>query len=62
MEYRILIIDDDQLFCKSICRYLDAEGFYCLAVHSGEEALRVLKKDEFDLLLLDLTLPGIDGF
>ena len=62
MEYRILIIDDDHLFCKGICRYLGAEGFFCLAVHSGEKALELLKSEEFDLLLLDLTLPGMDGF
>lgn len=62
MEYRILIVDDDNLICKSICFYLEAEGFYCFAVNSGEEALERLKVDEFNLILLDLTLPGINGF
>ena len=62
MEYRILIVDDDHLFCKSISRYLESEGFYCFCVHSGEEALELLKREDFDLLLLDLTLPGISGF
>ncbi|MGA1865151.1 MAG: sigma-54-dependent transcriptional regulator, partial [bacterium] len=62
MSYRILIVDDDRLICKSICRYLESEGLYCHAVFSGEDALQILKDEEFDLLLLDLSLPGIDGF
>ena len=62
MSYRILIVDDDRLICNSICRYLESEGLYCHPVFSGEDALQLLKVEEFDLILLDLSLPGIDGF
>jgi len=62
MSYRVLIVDDDHLISRSICRHLESEGLYCHPVYSGEDALQVLKNEEFDLVLLDLSLPGIDGF
>ena len=62
MSYRILIVDDDHLISRGICRFLESEEFFCLPVYSGEDALRVLKTEDFDLVLLDISLPGMDGF
>ncbi|MGA1841020.1 MAG: sigma-54-dependent transcriptional regulator [bacterium] len=62
MSYRVLIVDDDHLISRSICRYLESESLDCHAVYSGEDALQLLKNEEFDIVLLDLSLPGIDGF
>ncbi|MGA1844413.1 MAG: sigma-54-dependent transcriptional regulator [bacterium] len=62
MSFRILIVDDDRLISKSICRTLESEGFLCSCVYSGEDALRRFKEEPFDLVLLDLSLPGMDGF
>lgn len=63
--YRLLLIDDDAEFCKTISDYLGAEGFEAASIHDGRKALEhVLTSamDEYDLLLLDKSLPGIDGF
>ena len=62
MSGKVLIIDDDYLIAKSISRCLESEGFSCFIVHSGEEALVKVKTESFNLVLLDLSLPGIDGF
>jgi len=62
MSGKVLIIDDDYLIAKSISRCLESEGFTCFPVHSGEDALAKLKTENFNLVLLDLSLPGIDGF
>lgn len=62
MPYRVLIVDDDRLIGRSICLFLESEGLYCQSVYSGEDALLLLKNEEFNLILLDLSLPGIDGF
>lgn len=61
-SYRILIVDDEYLIAKSISRCLESEGFLCILVHSGEEALERLKSEDIDLVLLDLSMPGMDGF
>jgi len=62
MAYRVLIVDDDHLMARSLSRCLESEGFLGFVVHSGEDAMRVLKREEFDLVLLDLSMPGLDGF
>jgi DNA-binding response OmpR family regulator len=62
ISYKILIVDDDRLLSKSICRVLESEGFQCFSAFSGEDALERLNREDFDLVLLDLSLPGIDGF
>ncbi|MEW5804981.1 MAG: sigma-54 dependent transcriptional regulator [bacterium] len=62
MSDKVLIVDDDHLMAKSISRCLESEGYLCFRVHSGEEALAKLKEESFNLVLLDLSLPGLDGF
>lgn len=59
-RYRILIVDDDRLLQNSL-RAILAEKYDPLIAGSGEEALRLLKKETVDLVLLDIRLPGIDG-
>jgi len=59
-RYRILIVDDDRLLQNSL-RAILAEKYDPLIAGSGEEALRLLKKEAVDLVLLDIRLPGIDG-
>lgn len=57
---KILIVDDDRLLQNSL-RAVLAEKYDPLIVSSGEDALRLLKKESVDLILLDIRLPGIDG-
>ncbi|MEW6379863.1 MAG: sigma-54 dependent transcriptional regulator [bacterium] len=62
MAYRVLIVDDDQLMARSLSRCLESEGLAGFPVPSGEAALARLTREDFDLVLLDLSMPGINGF
>ncbi len=61
MRPSILIIDDEQNICQSLLGILEPEGYETLAVSSGEDGLEALARRRFDLALLDIMLPGIDG-
>src|SRR5206468_1489392 len=58
---RILIVDDEPGIRQSLKGVFDDEGFATEAVSSGEECLRKIEEDPYDLVLLDIWLPGIDG-
>jgi len=62
MQARILIIEDEEDIAKLITLYLKREGIETDWCESGEEGLKMLEIGEYDLLLLDINLPGIDGF
>jgi two-component system, NtrC family, nitrogen regulation response regulator NtrX len=59
--HSILIVDDESGIRDSLKGVLEDEGYKTLAAESGEACLRVLEKQEVDLVLLDVWLPGIDG-
>jgi response regulator RpfG family c-di-GMP phosphodiesterase len=60
--HRVLVIDDDAA-TRRLCRCtLEAAGYVCAEAPDGEAALDLARRDPFDLVLLDLTLPGIDGY
>lgn len=61
-KQRILIVDDDQNIAELVALYLVKECFDTRIVNDGEEALEQFKKYNPHLLLLDLMLPGIDGY
>ncbi len=58
---RILVVEDDAPLARVLERGLSAQGRQVLVVESGEEALATLRAEPFDLVLLDIQLPGIDG-
>ncbi len=58
----ILFVEDDLSLQKSIAYILEEEGFVVICTRTGEEAIELAKKKTPDLILLDLVLPGIDGF
>jgi two-component system nitrogen regulation response regulator NtrX len=58
---RILIIDDEPAIRATLAHILEDEGHKATACESGEEGLAQFAREEFDLVLLDLWLPGIDG-
>jgi len=58
---RILIIDDDEAICDQIAFLLDREGYRTKTTYDGETALRMIGDSEFDLLLLDIKMPGMSG-
>ncbi|MCR5691286.1 MAG: response regulator transcription factor [Eubacterium sp.] len=59
---KILIVDDDQNIANLISLYLTKECFDCQTAENGEEALKLHDTFEPDLVLLDIMLPGIDGY
>ena len=61
-KQRILIVDDDENIAELISLYLIKECFETTTVHDGEAALRVFSEFKPNLILLDLMLPGIDGY
>lgn len=58
----ILIVDDEPDIAQLIAQQFTDEGFQTTQVLSGSEALRIVREKQFDLILLDLLLPDIDGF
>ena len=58
---RILAVDDQRYFRELIERLLDGEGYAVRTCASGEEALRILEREDFDIVVTDLEMPGIDG-
>jgi two-component system response regulator CpxR len=59
---RILVIDDDVELCGLIAEYLQAEGFGVDCVHDGESGLQKSKAGDYLLAVVDVMLPGINGF
>ncbi|MGM0601039.1 MAG: response regulator transcription factor, partial [Candidatus Rifleibacteriota bacterium] len=58
---KLLIIDDDTELCNLLCEYFSAENFICQTANDGCEGLDVAQNGNFDLITLDVMLPGIDG-
>jgi len=58
---KILLVDDEVVFTNNISKLLSRRGYQVKAVNSGDEALRVLMDNSFDVMVLDLKMPGIDG-
>lgn len=57
----ILIVEDDELNCELLQRRLEAEGYVITTVSTGVKALALIKQTKFDLVLLDIMLPDING-
>ena len=62
MAKRILVVDDDENILNLERTILEGKGFEVVAAGSGPQALEVLSKQTFDLILLDVMMPEIDGF
>src|SRR4051812_20674865 len=61
LKTRILVVDDDQRLRDLLVRYLGGEGFEVKAVHDSAGMDKQLARERYDLLVLDLMLPGEDG-
>ena len=59
---KILIIDDDQELCEEITENLQDEGYFVNTAFDGLEGKKLIEKYDYDILILDLKLPGINGF
>ncbi len=59
---KILIVDDDVHLRKLVATYAKVEGFECHEADSGQNALDIMSGTSFDIVILDVMMPGIDGF
>lgn len=62
MSYTILIIDDDETTLKLVKIVLQRAGYHIVTATNGSEGLRMVEESHPDLVLLDLVMPGMDGF
>lgn len=62
MPRKILIVDDEPNIVVPLQFLMEQNGYYVVVASSGEEAIELIQKDGPDLILLDIMLPGIDGF
>ncbi len=61
MENRILVVDDDSAITEAITIYMKSEGFICEVAHNGKEALDMVAEGSFDIMILDIMMPVMDG-
>ena len=59
---RVLIVDDEKPICDLIDLNLSSAGYHCTTVQDGLKAIDLIEKESFDLVLLDIMLPGADGY
>jgi two-component system alkaline phosphatase synthesis response regulator PhoP len=59
---RILVVDDDREVVRLMAAYLNQAGYETLTAHDGDTAVHMLRREQPDLVLLDLMLPGMDGW
>lgn len=61
MKGKILVIDDEELVCKSLSNLLKAHGYEVNSSLDAREGLSLVEKEDYDVILLDLVIPEIDG-
>lgn len=62
MAKKVLVVDDEKLIVKGIRFSLEQDGFEVACAYDGEEALKMAQESSFDMVLLDVMLPKMDGF
>ncbi len=62
IEQKLLLVDDQPANLVSLEAVLEGEDRTLLKAHSGQEALKILLKEDISLVLLDVQMPGMDGF
>ncbi len=60
-SFKVLIVDDEEDFVDTMIRRLKAKGFDARGVNRGKEALELLDENDFDVCVLDVKMPGMDG-
>jgi DNA-binding response OmpR family regulator len=62
MAYKILIVDDEVDIAEALKKRILREGYEAIVAFGGEEALKKIREDDPDIILLDLILPKLNGF
>ena len=58
----ILVVEDDEAIADLVCLNLNREGYHCSCARDGMEGIRLIGEGTYDLVLLDIMLPGVDGY
>jgi len=58
----ILLVEDDELIRDGVTEFLLVKGYRVITVEDGEEAIEIFRQEDFDLIILDIMLPKVDGF
>ena len=61
MSLSVLLIEDNQLIAEQLCDYLEGEGFRVDYAANGSTGFSLIQENQYDVILLDLMLPDIDG-
>jgi len=61
MTTNVLVVEDNPLNMELVLEILNSHGFIAFEAFDGEEALKRIEKEAYDLVLMDIELPGIDG-
>ena len=61
MTKKILVIDDEELIIKSLSQLLEKNGYEVFIAKNGQDAIVMAEEEDFDLILTDIRLPGING-
>lgn len=60
-QIKVLIVDDEEIVIQGIKKGLEHSGFYVKAIIGGKEAINLVKEEFFDVVLVDLVMPGMNG-
>lgn len=61
MAKKILVVDDEELIIKSLSRLLEKNGYEVFIAKNGQDALIMTEEEDFDLILADIRMPGVNG-
>jgi DNA-binding response OmpR family regulator len=61
MMSKLLIVDDD-IHLRKLVTYSELDGYHCEEAEDGKEAIGKVKHTQFDIVILDVMMPGLDGF
>uniref|UniRef100_A0A7V0Z795 Sigma-54-dependent Fis family transcriptional regulator n=1 Tax=candidate division WOR-3 bacterium TaxID=2052148 RepID=A0A7V0Z795_UNCW3 len=60
-KYKILVVDDEEIMRSSLSDWLKENGYEAMAVEDGYKAIEEVKREDYDLAIVDLKMPGMDG-
>ena len=60
-DARVLVVDDEPMVCLALTNWLEEENYFAQALEDGPQAVKAVREENWDIVLLDLRMPGMDG-